>query len=203
MKSMKWSVAISAILTIAIGVILILNPDTIPVAVCKLIGAVLILIGAVGLVSSLFRKFFASFLSIGSILILLLGLWFFTHPQAVLSLIPIFMGILLLIHGLQDIRMAMEAHSTGYRRWLLLILLGIASVILGIFCIGSAFELFRFGMILIGVALVYDGVSDLWILYRVGSSAKEFRRAFKQNKTVDYDYDDDIIDVDYEETDID
>ena len=60
---------------------------------------------------------------------------------------------------------------------------------LGIICIVNAFGVVSLAMKFIGVALIYDGISDLWIVSRTAKAAK----AMKQEA--------DALDVDYKEVD--
>lgn len=195
LKELKLNITIGAVLTIVLGILLIINPQTIPIMVCKLIGIFLLIMGAFNLITNLVSSEKGTLHLLSSLIILALGLWFFFRPVTVLSLIPIVMGIILIIHGLQDLKLALEAKSNRYDRWGILVLTAILSLALGLVCIAAAFELVTFGMIMIGIALIYDGVSDIWIVSRVGKSGRQFRRNYQASK--------DAIDVDYEEEDID
>ena len=68
-------------------------------------------------------------------------------------------------------------------------LLGLISFILGILCIVKAFGVASFAMKFIGIALIYDGISDLWIASRVIKTAKRM----KQEESA--------LDVEYKEVD--
>ncbi len=194
-KELKLNITLGAVLTILLGIVLILYPETVPLMVCKVIGIFLLIMGGSSLISNLISSEKGTLHLIGCLIILVLGLWFFFRPVTVLSLIPIVMGIILIIHGLQDLKLALEAKSNRYDRWGILILTAILSLVLGFVCVAAAFELVKFGMIMIGLALIYDGLSDIWIVSRVGKSGRQFRRNYQASK--------DAIDVDYEEEDID
>ena len=77
----------------------------------------------------------------------------------------------------------------GYEKWWSPMILGIISLALGIICIVNAFGVVSLAMKFIGVALIYDGISDLWIVSRTAKAAK----AMKQEA--------DALDVDYKEVD--
>ena len=96
---------------------------------------------------------------------------------------------LLIWHGISDIKMAFETKANGYEKWWSPMILGIISLALGIICIVNAFGVVSLAMKFIGVALIYDGISDLWIVSRTAKAAK----AMKQEA--------DALDVDYKEVD--
>lgn len=193
-KDLKLNVSIPAILTILLGIVLILYPGTVPIIVCKVIGMILMVMGAIGIVTGLVSSEKGYLYLAGSIIVFLIGLWFLLRPKTVLSLIPIFMGVLLLIHGIEDFKLAAESKENRYGKWGLVILFGIISVALGLVCIFAAFKVFKISMVIIGIALIYDGISDIWIVSRVGSSAREFRRAYKNSQPIDVDYEEEDID---------
>ena len=50
--------------------------------------------------------------------------------------------------------------------------MAVLNLILGILCICNAFGLVKITMILIGIMLVYDGVSGVFIVHKVNKSAR-------------------------------
>ena len=52
--------------------------------------------------------------------------------------------------------------------------MAILNIVLGILCICYAFGLVKLGMILIGIMLIYDGISDMFIIHKVNKASKEF-----------------------------
>lgn len=72
--------------------------------------------------------------------------------------------------------MAWETKQNGYEKWWSAMLLGIVSLAFGVICIVNAFGVVSLAMKFIGVALAYDGISDLWIVSRTAKAAKAMRR---------------------------
>ncbi len=197
-RDLKLNISVPAVLTIVLGIVLIMYPGAVPVIVCKAIGIILIIMGIVGVVTGLVSEDKGYMYLAGSIIVFLVGLWFFLKPKTVLSLIPIFMGVLLFVHGIEDFKLASESKGNRYRKWGMVILFGVINVVLAIVCIAAAFDVFKIGMVIIGIALIYDGISDIWIVSRVGSSARKFRRAYKNSQPIDVDYEEEDVDKDKE-----
>ena len=145
--------------------------------------------GAAELVSYFWNKITYSLSGILGLVVLLIGIWIFVKPQSVLSLIPIVIGVILAVHGVQDLKVAFDTKRNGYTKWWSMLLMAIISLALGIICIVNAFGMVTLTMQIIGIALVYDGISDIWIVYKASKVAKEM----KEER--------DALDVEYKEVD--
>ena len=189
MKKFRADMMLSALFSIVMGVILVAWPETTLDIICKAIAIILIVMGAAELVSYFWNKITYSLSGILGLVVLLIGIWIFVKPQSVLSLIPIVIGVILAVHGVQDLKVAFDTKRNGYTKWWSVLLMAIISLALGIICIVNAFGMVTLTMQIIGIALVYDGISDIWIVYKASKVAKEM----KEER--------DALDVEYKEVD--
>lgn len=189
MKKFRADMMLSALFSIVMGVILVVWPETTLDIICKAIAIILIVMGAAELVSYFWNKITYSLSGILGLVVLLIGIWIFVKPQSVLSLIPIVIGVILAVHGVQDLKVAFDTKRNGYTKWWSMLLMAIISLALGIICIVNAFGMVTLTMQIIGIALVYDGISDIWIVYKASKVAKEM----KEER--------DALDVEYKEVD--
>ena len=189
MKKFRADMMLSALFSIVMGVILVAWPETTLDIICKAIAIILIVMGAAELVSYFWNKITYSLSGILGLVVLLIGIWIFVKPQSVLSLIPIVIGVILAVHGVQDLKVAFDTKRNGYTKWWSMLLMAIISLALGIICIVNAFGMVPLTMQIIGIALVYDGISDIWIVYKASKVAKEM----KEER--------DALDVEYKEVD--
>ena len=189
MKKFRADMMLSALFSIVMGVILVAWPETTLDIICKAIAIILIVMGAAELVSYFWNKITYSLSGILGLVVLLIGIWIFVKPQSVLSLIPIVIGVILAVHGVQDLKVAFDTKRNGYAKWWSMLLMAIISLALGIICIVNAFGMVTLTMQIIGIALVYDGISDIWIVYKASKVAKEM----KEER--------DALDVEYKEVD--
>ena len=194
LKDIKANVILSAVLTIVFGLILVVHPTTLPFLICKIIGVVLMAMGAVGFLSFLRSDGYQRLFIIGALIIIVIGIWFFTHPATVVSLIPIFVGIIMIYHGIGDLSLWQNAKRVDLTHPNFYLILAIISFVLGGICIFAAISVVKLGMVLVGVFLIYDGVSDLIMGVNVGRGNRAYSRNFNA---------DEPIDVDYEERDAD
>lgn len=185
LKKFRADMIMSALFCIVIGAIIIFWPAQTVDILCKVLAIVLIVMGAAELVSYFWNKITYSLSGILGLVVLLIGIWIFLKPESVVSLIPIVIGVILAIHGIQDLKLALETKKNGYEKWWSMLLMALISLLLGVICIVKAFGVVTLALQIIGVALVYDGLSDLWIAYKASKYAKAAKK--------------DVLDVDYKE----
>ena len=185
MKKFRADMMLSALFSIVMGVILVAWPETTLDIICKAIAIILIVMGAAELVSYFWNKITYSLSGILGLVVLLIGIWIFVKPQSVLSLIPIVIGVILAVHGVQDLKVAFDTKRNGYTKWWSMLLMAIISLALGIICIVNAFGMVTLTMQIIGIALVYDGISDIWIVYKASKVAKKMK---EEQEALDVDY---------------
>lgn len=195
LRRIKADFLFSSILCIVLGIVFIVWND----GVLNLLGSVLaigmIIIGAVYLCS-----FFLSIVTNGlsvvmGILVLAVGIWFLAQPSVVMSLIPIVIGVVLLFHGIRAIKETIEAKKYGFDAWGANMILALISVILGFFCVFDAFGMMEKATIVVGIILIYNGVSNIWISTSATHAARDYAR---RNETVDVNF---VEDEERNETD--
>lgn len=175
-KKVKIDMILSALLCTAMGVILLIWPDKTIDMFCKVLAAGLMLIGIVNISSYFLNKRIHPFGGVLGAIVLLVGVWIFGHPGSIISLIPIVIGVMLCVHGIQDVKLAFETKSNRYEKWWSVLLLAIISMVLGVLCIVHAFGMVALALQFIGAALIYDGITDLWIASQAIRSARALRR---------------------------
>ena len=97
-------------------------------------------------------------------------------PEKVLSLIPIILGIVITLHGLHNIKQAIGLCRDQYDKWWIALLLGIVTVGVGVLLICRPFAAIDTMVMLIGVFLIYDGLSNIWIVSRISRAARILRQ---------------------------
>ena len=170
-KRVKADAIMSAVLCIALGVVLIVWPGETINIVCKVLAAGLIILGGVELFSYITNRNGYMFTGILGLIVLIVGVWIFLKPSSIVSLVPIVIGVILAVHGVQDVKMAL--------------IIAIISIAFGVLCIVNAFGMVKLAMQFVGAALIYDGISDLWVVTKTVRTVKDMEQ---EAKAVDVDY---------------
>lgn len=183
MKDRAISCTISALCFIALGVVLVGWPDDSLRWICRLLGIVLLVSGAVFIISYLTKKKASTVLQYDlliGVILALLGIWLLTNPSIIITFIQYIFGAILIIHGVIDVQGALSLRSFGSSRWWPALLCAIATIALGALIIFNPFASMSALLILIGISLIFDGVSDLVIIFNVGVTAHKVNKAAKQ-----------------------
>lgn len=165
---------LAALVTIALGVLLVWWPDRSMDFLCLMLGITIFAIGIIYILGWLARrkKGVPAFFVLPGVILGALGVWLMTSPDSVIILIQYIFGAILIFHGVIDLQGALALASHRWNRWWLDLLLTALTIGLGVLILLNPFGTFSALVILIGAALIYDGVSDLWIIWRLGRANK-------------------------------
>ena len=175
LKSFKTDRIIFAAGAIVLGVVLLVWPSTSLLIMGKCIGA-LLAAGGLAAVFMFFRNHesaMKSILLIMAAVMLICGVVIFLHPDDLVRLIPTIMGILVLISGLINLGETFLLTRSKYNKWWVSLIVAIATIAAGIFLIRNAFNLASLITRIAGGILIFDGVSDLWVISRLSKAHKE------------------------------
>lgn len=199
LKSIKTNILGSAVLCIILGIVLAVYPDTSLTLVCRAVGVIVLITGIGFLVShirgGIFSWFYKLDLILG-ILFIILGGYILLSPLGLLSIIPIVFGVLLIYHGISDLGQALELRKYEADRWWISIIIAVVTIALGILVMKNPFQTIDMLMRIIGICLIYDGLSDLVIVGKFSKSIRDFKQFEEEVEDMD---ECDTIEGDYRE----
>lgn len=170
LQEQRRSSVLVALVTIAFGVVLVFWPDSSVSLICALLGGALLISGLLyilGWFSSRRKAQKPAFMLIPGAVLAGLGVWLMTSSQTVIALIQYVFGAVILFHGVLDIQAALALAFQKMHKWWLDLLLALATLGLGLLILVNPFGTFAALVVLIGITLIYDGVSDLWLIWRL------------------------------------
>lgn len=175
LKKLKTNVIISSILCIVIGIVLVIWPDLTMEIACLAIGAVLLIAGITRLITYFTARdgsLYSQINLIFGIVLIVVGALILWQWDKVLEIVPIIVGIIIAIHGISDLRQAFALRKNEYEKWWVALILGLLTVILGVLLILNPFAALDTVVMLIGIFLIFDGISVIWITSRIYRTAK-------------------------------
>ncbi len=187
-QDMKHNYFINAVIMVILGIVLVIWPHILGVMLCYLLGGALIVMGIFQLISFLRGErlgFYNKFVMMMGIVLVLLGIWICAQPRIVLSIIPVVVGIIVLIHGLMDIQYTLDIKKAGSEKWWIALIAAALTLIVGLLLVLNPFTAYEITMVLLGVAMLYDGGSDLALLlfsYLAQRDTDKRLREFKGNE---------------------
>lgn len=99
----------------------------------------------------------------------------------IIMAVPVIVGILIVIHGIHNVVQAIALKKDGYTNWWVAFLLGVITVVFGVVLICNPFTVVDTVVRLIGAFLIYDGLSDIWILSRVSKVKRNAEKIVDAN----------------------
>lgn len=147
-----------------LGFIFIINPTGSIMFIVKLVGFLLLLFGAITLLRWYMQKrngfenpadlLFGLIETVPAILIIV-------APDMLVNLLYVVLGLIILFTGINDIVAAREAQRIDKHLWQVDMVISIITLVLGIFVVISPFVMAQAVAIIVGVALLFDGITEV------------------------------------------
>ena len=174
-KSLKVNYSLSAVICVILGIVLLVWPGQSTQVVCMVLGIVLGGFGLIQIILYLATKektmVSHSMMMLGVVLAVIGG-WIVLKPETIIKAVPMIVGIFIVIHGFHNAVQAIDLKKMQYDNWWVALLLSLLTVALGVVLICNPFTIVDTVVRIIGAFLVYDGLSDMWILSRVFKTKK-------------------------------
>lgn len=191
LKKINWSSALSSIVMMIVGVLIIIYPEVTSDVAAMILGIGAIVFGAFNLLSYFMSKpdqiLHSNQFMIG-FLVALFGIFILYKRDLIVDLIPVILGFIIVMSGIYKLQTGIVAKKIGYGNASVYMILAIISIALGIvimfFLNGDQMKNFLF--ILIGVSLVYSGASDLFanafLAAKFNAFVKNFEKKVKDSE---------------------
>lgn len=185
-------IAVSVIMVI-LGAVLMLNPGLSMLTLCYLIGGLMVIFGITRLVGyfskDLFRLAFQFDLALG-IFCMLAGIVILVHPNNIMKLLPVIIGLFVTIDGVFKMQTAIDSKRFGLKRWYAILVLAAVTCVFGLLLIIDPFAGGKALMIFFGATMMIDGIQNLCVvLYTVktvGGIRKDIEREKNTLETDNY-----------------
>ena len=148
--------------------VLIVHPGFTGIVICRTAGALALAFGAARVFSALRERDLMGWVRLDlvvGILLLAFGVFALVQPEAILSILPIVLGIYLLVECLGKTQRALVLKRIGYVRWWSVLVMGILAGLLGALLIVNPFQAAETMLMFLGASMVLDGAADLWVLW--------------------------------------
>ena len=174
----------AALVTILLGVVLIWWPDRSVNFLCMLLGVSIFITGIIYILGWLARRRegVPAFFVLPGVILCALGIWLMTSPASVIKLIQYIFGAILIFHGVVDLQGSVALMRQKWGRWWVDLLLALLTVALGALILLNPFGTFAALVVLIGAALIFDGVSNLCIIWRLSRAFKAAERVIQEEE---------------------
>lgn len=175
LKKLKANYIVEALVMIAIGAVLIFWTEASLIIMARALAVLLVFAGVVFVISYFFHKDKSIVMSGGfamGIIIAAIGVWIFLKPDTFTDFIPKLFGVFILISGLMNLAQTISLVSYRYSLWWISLILAVGTIGMGAFLLFNPKDAKEIAVTIIGIFLVYDGLTNLWTISRVSKYAK-------------------------------
>lgn len=175
----KFSAFAAAILCVGLGAAMLIAPEVSQKVFCYAFGVVLALCGVLQIASYLVseqKTFLGKLMMVGGVVAAVAGAWILFAPGSVLSLTVIVMGVLLLYHGVMDVKYAFDVKNAEGKAGLPLVF-GLLTCAVGVLLLVDPFgEKMDILFMVCGIGFVFDGITDMYTVSAVASAQRRYER---------------------------
>lgn len=169
-RRMKGGWIATSLLCILIGLVFAIWPEMVASAANYILGGIILIVGIIYLAISFWskqRSFLTGFGVVFSVILIVIGVFMLLKPEFVLSLFPMIIGGIIVVHGILDLKYSIELVSLKYKYWWVALIIAVATLGLGVLLLFNPFSAVKLAFRIIGVILIVDGASDFWIGFQV------------------------------------
>ncbi|MDO5422898.1 MAG: DUF308 domain-containing protein [Eubacteriales bacterium] len=174
---------ISAVAGIILGLAMLVWPETSMQTFCYTLGAVAVIFGLVKIVMYFTKDRMENLMQpdlVVGITATAFGAFVLLKSEFVLSILPFFTGVFLLIGAILKLQAALDLKRLEFRAWWVVLIISIAMFALGGLLVANPFDAARVVVILIGAGLLADGATNLADMFLITSLYKKARNKPKE-----------------------
>ncbi len=185
LKAIRLHITLSAVVCVILGFIFLIWPAEVTSLIAVAVGVLLIVIGAVQVISKLISQDKRYTGLLVGFIVLILGVWILISPTRAASIIPIVIGVVLVASGVQELSLAITAKHVDATKWGWMIAGSVLTIVFGIVCICMAFAIIKVAMRLLGLFLIYDGISSMVMVRHVNVAERVVDSVVTKEEDVD------------------
>lgn len=178
LKSIKRNRIVFAVVVIAVGLILMMYSESILMMLSRIVGGIFLAGGAYGIFAGAFNRsgnVLKGGLILFGALMAVVGFWFINNPTNLAALLPQVMGLVVLVSGVLNLLETITLMQQHYPNWGLPLLLALLTIAGGALLIINAFGAAALAVRIAGGIMIYNGISDLFIVSRINTRGEPAR----------------------------
>ncbi len=173
-RSLRLNIHFGAVMVFALGVVLVIWPAAVVTTIARIIGFIFAVLGVSQVLGKMASQVNRSSGMLVGALIAGVGFWIILHPIKAAGLIPVIIGVVLVVHGIQNMTLAFIGKGYGMGNWMMYLVGGLLNIVCGILCVVWAFGVVEIGIRIVGLMLIYDGISSMLIVNNLNRYEKEY-----------------------------
>lgn len=164
-QKIKNSYIVISVAYVIFGLCLAIKPAMSSSLICMVIGILCLIFSVSSLITYFSNPVERYFLQLSFILPVLLGIFgliIIIHPGFIISILPLFIGVVLFVSGIVKLQDALTLKKFEYPKWKVILLLSAISIIFGIIMMINPFGTGLLFIRIVGLFFVLDGCSSIY-----------------------------------------
>lgn len=178
----RWTYVIISAFFLVLGLIMILRPEQSLPLICRGLGVLAAIFGAVRILQYFLRApqgIGQRYDLAGGLFCLLIAALLLFRAAAVAAVLSVIVGIFILIDSVFKFQIALDARRSGAQSWALMMLLACVSLLLGVLLVFDTFRGQKLLSVIMGAALIYDAAANLFTMFYVNHAIKGVKAAVR------------------------
>ena len=185
MKKFFRSSLITAILLIALGILLICQSEATIITISYVLGGVIIALGVLAAI-----KFFQNIKQhkgeldlVYGIISVVLGIIIIKNPEAIASIMPMVLGVCIIISSSSKLQYAFELKANNNNLWKTTMVISIISTVCGLVLLFNPFKAIAYFTKVVGIFIIIYAILDLVSTYTIRRNVKLFQQSIEEGIT--------------------
>ena len=179
-KRIKWAYLLVSVFFIALGLLLVIQPDMSMIHFCRFLGGVAVLFGIVRVIGYFVRELEGVGLrydfATGAFAVIAGALMIWRAPEMA-GIMAVVIGLFILVDCVFKLQVAMDSKRMGASSWWITLLFTCVAMVLGLLLVFDTFKGQQVLSIMMGVSLVADGLQNLCTVIYAAIFVKEVKHA--------------------------
>lgn len=176
-QRVKNGIMISGVFLVLAGLVLLFFPEVTTKTIAYLAAALLLFMGIAQIIGY-FRSDpgmgrYSGGLVLG-IFLIVIGLMIYYKSEAVISIIPVILGVIIVISGAAKLQQAIDLARMKVNRWSTVLVIALLNIVLGGVIIFNPFSTVMTLLRFVGIGLIYSGLSDIISTLYLSHQAKDY-----------------------------
>lgn len=188
LKKVHWEMILISVISILLGGVLIFFPKAVNEMIAYMLAATMFIVSIIELYNYFKKDVKTNFYRndlVFAVVSLVVGIILLAKRETIIELVPIVLGAVIIISGVKKLQNGLDLLRIKMSGWKSLLVLAAINIIFGVIMVVCASETAKAVTIMIGVGLLFSGITDLFAIIWVPKNAKKYGRMREEPEDIE------------------
>lgn len=181
-KRIKWAYVLLSAFLLVLGILLVVNPDTSMITLCRILGGCVLAFGVIKIVLYFVREVEGVAIrydfAVGAFCVILGAMLLWRAPTMV-GFLSVVIGLLILVDSVFKLQVAIDSRRMGATTWWVTLLFTCVCLVMGGLLVFDPFSGQQVLATVMGVSLIADGLQNLCTVIYAAVFVKDVKHAVR------------------------